>query len=171
MAPSILIYRVFFDKLGAPGVIISFLPLLFGAIRLARFNVSQDSFEKENYTGLPIPAMACTLSSYVIFNYNLWDGLRFGTVLIPLVLLVSLLMISNIEYEALPKFSFRENKKNSVLFVLVILGIATVLIFKQKVMFPLALGFVLYYMIRSVVHQDKEDEEEVLDVSETNFRI
>ncbi len=165
-APAVLIYQVFLYKLGAGGVIISFVPLVFGAIRLARFNVNLDSFEKENFSGLPIPAMAVTLSTYVIFNYDLWDGLRFAPALIPLVLLLSILMVSNVEYETLPRFSFREGRKNSVLFVLLIIGIGVIAVFREKVMFPLMLSMVLYYLFRSILHGEKEEEEdELLDIS------
>ncbi len=171
VAPSILIYQIyfdnFFDKLEAFGVILSFFPLLFGAIRLARFNVNIDGFEKENFTGLPIPATAVTLASYVIFNYDLWEGLKFGSLLIPLVLLLSFLMVSNIEYQTMPKFSFRVNRKNSIQFLLVILGVTIILIFQEKAMFPLVFGFVLYYLFRAILHSLKEEdeEEEVFDVS------
>lgn len=166
VAPSILIYQVFFYKLGALGVILCFLPLLFGAIRLARFNVNLDGFEKEKFSGLPIPAMAVTLSTYVIFSYDLWEGVRFAPFLIPLVLLLCFLMVSNVEYEMMPKLSFREGKKNSILVILMLLGIAVVIIFRQKATFPLAFGFILYYLFRSLLHHDEEeDEDELLDVS------
>ena len=167
VAPSILIYQVFLERLGAVGVIISFFPLLFGAIRLARFNVSIEGFEKENFTGLPIPAMAVALSAYVIFNYDLWEGLRYAPLMIPLVLFLCYLMVSNIEYEMLPKFSFRENKRNTVVFSLLIAGIVLVVVFRQKAIFPLAFGFILFYFFRSVLTSNKveEPEDEVFDVS------
>lgn len=167
VAPSVLIYQLFFYKLGPFGVILSFLPLLFGAIRLARFNVNTDSFEKEHFTGLPTPATAATLSSYVIFNYDLWEGLKFGPLLIPMVLLLSVLMVSNVEYETMPKFSFRVNKRNSIQFLLLILGVTMILVFREKVMFPLVFGFVLYYLARSIVHtiREEDEEEEVFDIS------
>ncbi|MFQ5676971.1 MAG: CDP-diacylglycerol--serine O-phosphatidyltransferase, partial [bacterium] len=119
VAPSMLIYQAFFYKLGALGVILSFLPLLFGAIRLARFNVTLEGFEKEKFSGLPIPMMAGTLATYVIFSYDLWAGVRFAPLLIPLVLFLCFLMISNVEYEMMPKFSFREGRKNSIMLLLV----------------------------------------------------
>lgn len=166
VAPSILIYQVFFYKIGAPGIILSFLPILFGAIRLARFNVNLDSFEKENFEGLPIPSMAVTISSYVIFSYDLWEGLRFAPLLAPLVLLLSVLMVSNAEYETLPKLSFRENKKNSIQLLIMILGLSVIIIFREKAMFPLIFGFVLFGLIRSLLHHGKEEEEEeVFDIT------
>ncbi len=166
-APSILIYQVFFYKIAAPGVILSFFPLLFGAIRLARFNVNLESFEKGNFSGLPIPVTAVTISSYVIFNYDLWEGLRFAPLLAPLVVLLSILMISNVEYETIPKLSFRENKKNSIHLSIMLLGIVVIILFREKALFPLIFGFVLVGLIRSLLHHEKEeaDEEEIFDVS------
>lgn len=169
VAPSILILQVFFYKLGIPGIILSFCPLLFGAIRLARFNVSQDGFEKENFSGLPIPAMAVTLSTYVIFNYDLWEGLKFDPLLVPLVLFLCILMVSNVEYETLPKFSFREDKRNTLLLILMLFGFAVIAVFRQKVMFPITFGFVLFYLFRSILQghkdEDEEEDEEVFDIS------
>jgi CDP-diacylglycerol--serine O-phosphatidyltransferase len=170
VAPSVLIYQLFFYKLGPFGIILGFFPLLFGAIRLARFNVNNDSFEKENFTGLPIPATALTLASYVIFNYDLWEGLKFGPLLIPMVLLLSILMVSNVEYDTMPKFSFRVNRRNSIQFLLVLIGVAIMVVFREKVLFPLVFGFVLYYLARSILnyllHEDEEeDEEEAFDIN------
>ena len=168
VAPSILIYQSVFYKLGPGplGLILSFLPLLFAAIRLARFNANLDGFEKENFTGLPVPVMAVTLAAYVIFSYDLWEGMRFAPFLIPLVLFLCYLMVSHVEYEMMPKFSFREGKRNSILFIAIFLTIAAGVIFRQKAPFPTALGFVLFFWIRSLVHHHEEEEdEELLDVS------
>jgi CDP-diacylglycerol--serine O-phosphatidyltransferase len=164
VAPSILIYQVFLYQLGPFGIILSFLPLLFGAIRLARFNVNQDGFEKENFSGLPIPAMAATISTYVIFNYDLWEGLKFAPALIPLVLLLCFLMVSNVEYVSMPKFSFKEDKKNSFLLMSLLAGLTLIIVFRQKALFPLLMLFVLYYLLKSVFPGHKEEEEDVLDI-------
>ena len=40
---------------------------MFGSIRLARFNTELQGFDKEYFSGLPIPIAAITLSSFVIF--------------------------------------------------------------------------------------------------------
>ncbi len=166
VAPSVLIYQSVFYKLGPLGIILSFLPLLLAAIRLARFNANLGGFEKENFTGLPVPVMAATLAAYVIFSYDLWEGIRFAPFLIPLVLFLCYLMVSHVEYEMMPKFSFRDGKKNSVLFIIMLLAISAVVIFRQTAVFPMALGFVLYFWIRSLVnHHEEEEDEELLDVS------
>ena len=168
VAPSILVYQVFFYKIGVAGIALSFLPLMFGAIRLARFNTNQDGFEKENFSGLPIPAMAATLAAYVIFNYDLWEGLRFAPLLVPLVLFLSILMVSNVEYQTMPKFSFREDKRNTVLMITLLTCITVAVVFRQKALFPLSFGFVVYYLFRYIVNNPKQveedEEEEAFDV-------
>ncbi len=169
VAPSFLIYQVYFYKLGAAGIILSFIPLLLGAIRLARFNVNVEGDEgvKENFSGLPIPAMAGTISTYVMFNYDLWDGLRFGPILIPIVLFLSFLMVSHCEYQAMPKFSLGGSKKNTFLFVLLLLSVGSVIIFQEKSLFPLAFSYVVFYFLRSILSSDKnQDEEDSLDLTE-----
>ncbi len=167
LAPAFLVYQVFLYKLGPVGLIISFFPLLFGAIRLARFNVNVEGCdEKENFTGLPIPAMAATLAAYVIFNYDLWEGLRYAHALIPLVLFLSFLMVSNVEYEALPKFTFKSGTRNSVLLSLLIIGLSTAVFLREKAMFPLVIGFVFYGFMKSALSQKEEvEEDEAFDVS------
>ncbi|MFQ5677676.1 MAG: hypothetical protein ACE5G1_17435, partial [bacterium] len=82
------------------------------------------------------------------------------------VLFLCFLMISNVEYEMIPKFSFREGRKNSIMLLLVLLSVAVVAVFRQKVMFPLASGFVLFYWLRAIFHhEEEEDEDELLDVT------
>ena len=71
--PSILLYKIYFYNLGKLGIIISFLPLLFGCVRLARFNVLYGNKAKTKFVGLPIPYSALSTVSFVIFNYHCWD--------------------------------------------------------------------------------------------------
>jgi CDP-diacylglycerol--serine O-phosphatidyltransferase len=163
-APAILIYQAFFYRMGAPGLALSFLPLLFGGIRLARFNLQVSLEDKEAFIGLPIPAAACTLSAYVIFNYDLWEGLRYPALLVPLVVLVSLLMVSTFEYDTIPKFSFASGRKNTVQVVILLVSLNLILLFRQKALFPLAMSYVLFGMFRSLIGQGREEEEELVDL-------
>ena len=51
LAPSFLLYQIHLNKMGPAGLIISFFPLIFGTIRLARFNVGVSGPEKINFKG------------------------------------------------------------------------------------------------------------------------
>ena len=50
-APSFMIYRAELSAWANWGLLISALPLIFGAIRLARFNVQLVGFDKEYFNG------------------------------------------------------------------------------------------------------------------------
>jgi len=107
-APSFLLYKTYFLDFGIWGIIISSSLLIFGAFRLARFNVQlEDISKKLDFTGLPIPVQAITIASIVLFFFN---GVSFAKIfeslLIPIVILLSFLMVSNIRYNALPKLKY-----------------------------------------------------------------
>ena len=57
-APSFMVYQAHLYTLGNWGIIIAALPVVFGAIRLARFNVQLVGFNKDYFNGLPIPMHA-----------------------------------------------------------------------------------------------------------------
>lgn len=149
VAPSVLLHKAFFYNMGLIGIMISFIPLMCGGIRLARFNVVFGGKEKKNFVGLPIPLAAISIVSFIIFNFHFWDELHLSRFLIPLVLLVSLLMVSKVKYYVFPKVSFKSNKKNSVIFLLIVTGTLIILtLFPQESFFPFAMVYVLWGVVR-----------------------
>ena len=170
-APAVLIYCAQLREHEPVGLIASFLPLAAGAIRLARFNSTLTSFEKHNYTGMPIPTSAGLICSYVLFSSQVWEGMRFPVLTIFLVVAAALLMITTIEFEAMPKFSFRRGRKNSALFVLVALCLALIVLFPEQALFPLAVGYVLSQLGRALVHSLREEEEETLPEVSVSKRV
>ena len=156
-APSFLLYQVHLHNMGPAGLIISFFPLMFGAIRLARFNIEVAGPDKIHFKGLPIPAAAGTLASFVIFNYHIWNELWIPSLILPLTISVSLFMVSTLEFDALPKFTFRSGKRNSILFMLLLTGATIVVFFPQKAAFPLATAYIIYSSIRSLLRMGIEN--------------
>jgi len=150
LAPAVLLYYVYFVKWGTPGLLISFIPLVFGAIRLARFNIRLKGFDKAFFEGLPIPAAAITIATFIIFNYHFWGRLRFARVCVTLILLVSILMITNIRYETMPNFTLRSNLANRLKILSMSLGILILIFFPQEAFFPLAIVYVLSGVGRSL---------------------
>lgn len=103
-APSFLIFKSFLYQFGFAGIILSSLPLLAGAFRLARFNVQLEDYSiKIDFKGLPIPYQAITLATFVINFYPenvLVNDMLY--LLIFLVVVLSFLMVSNIRYPKMP---------------------------------------------------------------------
>ena len=158
VAPAILIYQVYFYELGDLGKLLSFLPLLLGGIRLARFNINVSGFEKGDFTGMPIPASAICLASFVIFSREFANPMAiYSKAFIPLVILMSFLMISNIGYETMPRFSLKRGKANVVKLVIVLTSLTSIAVFREVVLFPLVLGYIFYGIVRRIVQLFKNN--------------
>ena len=94
VAPSVLLYINYFQQLGGLGILLGFSPILFCAVRLAKYNITTTLPEEHIvFYGLPTPVEASILVSYVIFNFAIWGHLKYGVVLTPLVIMTSLLMV------------------------------------------------------------------------------
>ncbi|NOX88248.1 MAG: CDP-diacylglycerol--serine O-phosphatidyltransferase [Calditrichaeota bacterium] len=151
MAPSVLIYFYYFKNWGTVGLFISFFPLLFASIRLARFNVDLKGFDKTVFTGLPSPAAAITIASYFIFMDTYFPDKVFPKYLFVLTVLVSVLMVSTIRYDVLPKFTFKGTTTQKVGFFIVILAIITLIIEPQTLLLPYTLFYVFSGLIRFLI--------------------
>ena len=165
LAPSILLYYIYFKNFNELGLIVSFSPLIVGAVRLARFNIQLSGFEKTNFSGLPIPIAAMSIVSFVIFNYYFWNEIHLTRVLIPQIVVICLLMISTIEYETLPKMTFKAGRKNSSQFILLLVGFIILILFPQETFYPLCVSFILWGVVRSLyrlLKQEKTDDAKVL---------
>jgi CDP-diacylglycerol--serine O-phosphatidyltransferase len=95
-APAVLVFTVYLNTLAGLGVILSSLLLIFGGIRLARFNVQIIGYDKEYFIGLPIPSSAITVASFILLFYDSTLGLNSLArgLLAPMVVVLSLLMVS-----------------------------------------------------------------------------
>jgi len=160
LAPAVLVYAVHFHSWGERGPIMalagflaSALPLVFGCFRLARYNVEADAAGGKSpfFAGLPIPASAGLLASYVLFSYDLWGEL-WEKPLLPLVLSVSFLMVSRVRFEGMPYFSVRQGGRNLGRLLLFVGLLGSVLFFESTALFPAAVLYVLYSLVRHMKH-------------------
>jgi len=145
IAPSILVYEYHLKNVGghpALGLMLGFLPLLFAAFRLARFNVmTLQEGHKSYYLGLPAPAAANILASLVILHsYTNWAPLlRSILIMTPLV---SLAMGSQLHYEGFPRFSIRGSLGNKIKLGVFFISLASMFIFPE---FTLAIFMMVYF--------------------------
>ena len=150
VAPALLMYLFIGHEFGRFGVVASALFVIFGAIRLARFNVMTVSSEPSVFIGVPIPTAAVFVSLLVLLFHKYSFNNDYGMVIMFLSILVSLLMVSNIRYPSFKKIDF--TPKHAMKFFVLILS-AFLLIF----MYPIegfALIFtlyILYGLIRAVM--------------------
>ena len=147
-APSFLIYKSYLFQYDFIGILISSLILIFGAFRLARFNVQLENIKtKLDFNGLPIPVAAITLAAYILFYHNGLNIINpFSHLIIPSILLLTLLMVSKIKYNTLPKIKYLTTfGKISVAFISIV-GL-TLISITDGVAFFYMLWFHIFYGI------------------------
>jgi CDP-diacylglycerol--serine O-phosphatidyltransferase len=153
VAPSYMVYAAYLHTLGTIGVMIAALPLAMGAIRLARFNVQLVGFDKSYFNGLPIPMQAITVCAFLLEYYI--DGTEMTSVnaiaLVSLVIVLSLLMVSHVKYDTLPKFSKKQIAAHPWKVVSVVIAALIVIFSKGHLLFYVLMSFILYGIVRSMV--------------------
>lgn len=171
VAPSFLVYNIALYQFNTLGILISSLPMIFGGIRLARFNVQLVGFDKDYYRGLPIPSAAGLIVAYVLTFYDANGGLTgfWADMLIPLILLASLLMVSLIKYDTLPKPTKESIRNNPLKFFLLLVTLILVVATKGHVLFYVFVTYALSGPVRTVIekivmnYRSEDVEEEVED--------
>jgi len=149
-APSYLIYATYLHQFNNIGIILSSLILIAGGFRLARFNVQLVGFEKSFFLGLPIPTAALTITSFVLAFYNDGFSQPYSDAVIPLVIILSYLMVSNIRYESIPKFSLKGIKDKPFHFLFLLTAIILVLLFYTKGLFYTFILMILIGIFRYI---------------------
>ena len=147
VAPAMLFYFSVAEQFGRLGALFCALYVVFGAIRLARFNIMSTSSEPSVFIGIPIPGAAIVLTMWVLtyLKYPFMHGLEIAMLLSLGVL--SFLMVSNIRY---PSFKKIDMKKANITKVLV----ALITIFSLLYLYPvesttiLITGYLLYGILR-----------------------
>jgi CDP-diacylglycerol---serine O-phosphatidyltransferase len=173
-APSFMVYQAHLNTLNTLGLIISAMPVVLGAIRLARFNVQLVGFEKDHFKGLPIPFQAITVCAFILQFYSVDHGLRGlpASALAPMVVLLSMLMVTKIRYSTLPKLSRKGIKAHPWRVGLFLLAGLLIIGSMGKLLFAVLMAFLLFGVLRSGVEWIRravrgiaEEEEEEHEVS------
>ncbi len=152
-APSFMSYKIYLHTLEGFGIIISSLPLILGGIRLARFNVQLVGFDKDFFKGLPIPAQAIALVTFVLTYYTEAGGFAGwkADFFIALIIWLSLLMVSTFKYDTLPKFTKRNIKEYPLKFGIFLTAVVIIFATKGGAIFPLFLLFSFTGIIRYAI--------------------
>ncbi|SFA70747.1 MULTISPECIES: CDP-diacylglycerol--serine O-phosphatidyltransferase [unclassified Bacillus (in: firmicutes)] len=103
VAPAILVYYASFSQYGLIGLIIAGLFPLFGAFRLARFNVNAKS-SINYFTGVPITAAGGLLTLIVMLNRWIPDLIISVSFMALCFLMVSKYKIPSLKSVPLPKY-------------------------------------------------------------------
>ncbi len=150
VAPAVLFYFNLGQDYGRFGSLAMAMFIIFGAIRLARFNVTTGTYDPRVFIGLPIPTAAVVLGIWVVFYKHYFDKNSFVAIgIILLAFLLSFLMVSNVRY---PSFKKMELKKPNILKTLIVLIFVSSLIYLYPLeIFTLIMSaYVIYGLSRAV---------------------
>lgn len=142
VSTSFLIYKWgFTPEFHQLGIVIAFVFLSAGIIRLARFNVIKeaDVVPSDIFIGLPIPLGAISIASVVLYLGKPLTSPIHVVLFSFFVILISYLMISNVKYKTLKKVNSKMGLKLLFLFAITI---ALLIMFPEKIMPLIAILYI-----------------------------
>lgn len=162
-ATSCIVYNILGQPKEVLEITISFMPLLLGSLRLARFNTQLDGFDKTEFTGLPIPAASYSIISIIPLNHyllseklieqSLWNDYHY--LILAFVAFYSLLMMSNFTYETLPNFTLNSDRQNKMKLIVLAIALPFAVIKTYLVLFPFMFLFSLQGIVKSLLTPSK----------------
>jgi CDP-diacylglycerol---serine O-phosphatidyltransferase len=178
LAPAMIMYFAVLNQQGWDWIFV-FIFAMCAVIRLARFNVEQAGRKKTHFTGLPSPAAGGTLATYYwfsqtdLYTQTMIADLPWHQMLRFIMLGLSFLMISNVQYAAMPTIGYRSVREilGSLLVLATVFG---VIFLPKQFFFPAAMGYVIYGLVATVFiglldrlpssAEREEDEEEDAEI-------
>jgi len=154
VAPALLMYLFVGYGFGRFGIVVSALFVIFGAIRLARFNVMTVSSEPSVFIGVPIPTAAVFVSLLVLLFKKYGFNSDYGLVIMFLSILVSLLMVSNIRYPSFKKVDLSP-KHAMKLFVVILSAFLGIFVYPIEGFALIFVLYILYGLVRAVMLMPK----------------
>ncbi len=130
VAPGILAYVFALKPFGVIGGLAAFGFAACGAFRLARFNIQTGILDKRYFVGLPIPAAAAVVATFVLFMKESSAVVISGREFVPAevasagvllgVFLLGFLMVSRIRYRSLKGLEVRRRRPFTILTTLLL---------------------------------------------------
>jgi len=150
VAPGILLYQSTLQPFGRFGWMASFLFVVCGALRLARFNVMTAAAPKSYFQGLPIPGAAGIVATFTIFHATVGWPADKADFTIAMTLILASLMVSTIRFPSFKEFNWKSRASFGYLMV----GVLTMILIAVKpevTLFLVGSTFVLASMLWNLV--------------------
>lgn len=151
VAPAIMIYMYGLQELGLAGQVIAALFAVGGCLRLARFNCNTGVVHGY-FQGMPIPAGACFLATYVVSGYQFAPA-----VLAAVTLVISCIMYSEVKF---PDFKGKGNPMYRLPVIIAVI-VGAVMLYERPgawpfvAMFTYTLAGIVNHVYRALTGKNK----------------
>ena len=146
LAPALVLYNTMLGHGAGHCALVALLLPVFGALRLARFNV--DTNQTTTFTGVPIPANAIFwigfIAWYVMHPVPLWA-------VVALIVALSLLMVCNLRMFSLKMHNLTSLKQNWAQYLQVVATVA----FVALMGLPGLAAAIALYVLLSIIKREK----------------
>lgn len=153
VAPALVIYEWSLRSMGKLGWLASFIYCVSGALRLARFNTNINIVDKRYFQGLPSPAAAALVASFVWLMDDLhFSGTNLNWASWVIMLYAGVTMVSNIPFYSFKDINFRQPVPFITVLLIVLLLVA-ISSDPSKVLFGLFVlygisGYLIYFWLK-----------------------
>ena len=146
LAPAMVLYNIMVERGFGGWALVAMLLPVFGALRLARFNV--DTNQATTFTGLPIPSNAIFWMGFTAWfaahPVPLW-------IVVMLIVALSLLMVCNLRMFSLKIHNLTSLKQNWAQYLLLIAAVAFVAVLGL----PGLAATIALYVLLSIIKREK----------------
>jgi CDP-diacylglycerol--serine O-phosphatidyltransferase len=153
-APAILLYQFtitnvsYLQGMAFPA---AFIFAACGTLRLARFNAQLKGFDKASFRGVPIPAGAGMVASFIAFSRSEFIvdlGIEW---LLPFIAIgMAALMVSTIKYDKLPRFGWSGQVSERVRLIIMLVWAAAAIPYPSEAFFSFGVLYVGWGLMRAV---------------------
>ena len=169
VAPGLIVYVWALQPLGKLGWIAAFIYCSCAAFRLARFNVKLDIDDKQFFFGLPSPAAAALLASFIWISFD--NGISGNEIFLGffqmqwfaflLTIFAALSMVTDLRYYSGKDINLRNSQPFiAILFIVMIFGLIShnpaEVIFIILMGYALS-GYVIFFRNRYIKNKRKKD--------------
>jgi CDP-diacylglycerol---serine O-phosphatidyltransferase len=110
VAPAVLAWSWALSDFGRLGWAVSFLYVICGALRLARFNIQAATTDRRYFVGMPIPPAACTIAACVFNHPHSLEDPTLKLLSLSLVVVLALLMVSKARYRTFKELDLKARR-------------------------------------------------------------
>ena len=155
VAPAMIVYFSFLGDVAGWNWILAFIYATAAVMRLARFNVEQAGTAKSSFHGLPSPTAGVTMATFFAFTQTSFFRTYLTQINVEqfaawMTVGIAGLMVSNVIYPVLPRFSLHSWGGRWAIF-LAVASIVSAFTVPEYFFFGFAFTYIAYGLARTVV--------------------